>query len=43
MRASVVRIIAATEAPFSRAERVTLAGSMIPVFTRSTISFLMTS
>ncbi len=37
-RASVVRIIAATLAAFSRAVRVTLAGSMMPASTMSTYS-----
>jgi hypothetical protein len=36
MSASVVRIIAAIEAAFSNAPRVTLAGSMMPAFTIST-------
>jgi hypothetical protein len=43
MSASVVRIIAAMLVAFSTAERTTFAGSMMPAFVRSTISFLMTS
>jgi hypothetical protein len=36
IRASVVRIIAAMEEAFSNAERTTFAGSVIPLFSRST-------
>ena len=39
-RDSVVSTIAETEAAFSRAERVTLAGSMIPAATMSQYSSL---
>ena len=38
--ASVVRMFLAIEAAFCSAERVTIAGSMIPAATRSTISFV---
>lgn len=38
MSASVVRNIPATEIAFSRAERSTFVGSMIPAFTRSLYS-----
>ena len=38
--ASVVRMFFAIEAAFCSAERVTMAGSMTPAATRSSISFV---
>ena len=43
IRASVVRIMAAIEAAFSNAPRVTLAGSMMPALTISWYSADITS
>src|SRR5659263_162305 len=40
---SVVRIFLAMDAAFCRAERVTSAGSMMPIFTRSSYCLLYTS
>src|SRR5436190_929895 len=42
-KASVVRMMAATEAAFSSADRVTLAGSMIPALIRSVYCSVTTS